>query len=602
MTCSEIMPASFEFGGIEWDAIAHERGCVLLLAHDAVGQRAFHGRKRCPEWNKSDIRSYLNGEFLDSLTPEERDRIVPVLVVNGASTRRTGNSVDAVDRVWLLSDGEVRQLDPALRQASCRWWLRTPGADSYYTAHVETRGVVSSFGSTVISAGLGVRPAMWVKMEDDAEMSITEPSEWAFSALDASTKVRVEVDYLASLSDGMRPLNPMFHDHAVRQTKRILELALSRVDSGDVLTGMIREGLVTARNIDEILERVTQLGDVDLMALLLDYKGKGLSAEDLEKEERRRENEALRLFNPWSVEELKKVWKYRKGDEGIILESYMGSGPIVAVPESFGRTPVLGLDCAFPKEAAHLILPDIEAPSQPFAGTVHASARFAEANAGWLARCGGYCELQYGEGCIPEGYVPAAQMAQGKLRMMPVADQLQRFGCAVFGSYAWDLVRETDEAMLLISHDIVSRKPYNQTQADAEWHEATLRAWFNGEFLNQFTIREKQQLLKVPVKEMGILLEEADARDVFDQVDRWLAAHPDDLGDSFFILSAREAKELLSLDQRSASAAWWLRDPGIGSKSAMYVLSDGRLFDVGGFVSSPRMGVRPVAVVAKQAQ
>ena len=141
-------------------------------------------------------------------------------------------------------------------------------------------------------------------------MSTTEPSAFAFGALDATTKLRVEADYLASLSDGLRPLNPLFHDHAARQSKKLLELALSRRDSGDILTGMIREGLVTARNVDQILEKVTQLGDVDLMAMLLDFKSRGLSAEDLEREERRRENEALRLFNPWSVEELKKVWKF----------------------------------------------------------------------------------------------------------------------------------------------------------------------------------------------------------------------------------------------------------------------------------------------------
>ena len=52
------------FGGIEWEAIACEQGCTLLLACEPVCLRAFHDRKRCPEWNKSAIRAYLNGAFL----------------------------------------------------------------------------------------------------------------------------------------------------------------------------------------------------------------------------------------------------------------------------------------------------------------------------------------------------------------------------------------------------------------------------------------------------------------------------------------------------------------------------------------------------------
>ena len=626
------------FGGIEWEAIACEQGCTLLLACEPVCLRAFHDRKRCPEWNKSAIRAYLNGEFLDRFSPSERACIQPALVVNGASTRRTGNASDTVDSVFLLSAGEARSIDPELRKAGCRWWLRTPGADSYYIAHVEPRGAVSSFGSTAISDNVGVRPALWVRLDgvglpaDGARLpasasdalpagrveaaggaspesatatgvSTTEPSAFAFGALDATTKLRVEADYLASLSDGLRPLNPLFHDHAARQSKKLLELALSRRDSGDILTGMIREGLVTARNIDQILEKVTQLGDVDLMAMLLDFKSRSLSAEDLEREERRRENEALRLFNPWSVEELKKVWKFTRTDEGAVITAYSGQGPIVAVPETIGRLPVVGLNCDFPREAAHLLLPDILAPTCAFEGTVHASQRFAQANADWLESCGGFQPLDFGEGCTPEAYIPAAQMRQGQIRMMDARRQIETYGCAVLGKHAWMPVRDGQRAMLLVSRDIVARKPYNQSQADAQWDACTLRLWLNSEFMDGFTIRDKQQMLKIPVHMLSSSREDESLEQVLERVDGWLESAEDPStglsGDAVFLLSSREAKELLSVEERRASAGWWLRDAGIGPKSACYMQSSGRLFDLGGYVSSPRMGVRPVIIVAK---
>lgn len=611
------------FGGIKWEAIAHEQGCTLLFACEPVCLRSFHDRKRCPEWNKSAIRAYLNGEFLDRFSPSERACIQSSLVVNGASTRRTGNASDTVDYVYLLSAGEARAIDPELRKAPCRWWLRTPGADSYYIAHVEPRGAVSSFGSTAISDSVGVRPALWVRLDGadasgltpgdlpageseaawEGGISTREPSAFAFCALDAETKLRVEADYLASLADGLRPLNPLFHDHAVRQSKKLLELALSRHDSGDILVGMIREGLVTARNIDRILEKVTQLGDVDLMAMLLDFKSRGLSAEDLEREERRRENEALRLYNPWSAEELKKVWKFTRTEEGAFITGYSGQGPIVAVPETIGRLPVLGIECRFPREAVHLLLPDICAPTCPFAGTVHASQRFAQANAAWLGECGGFQLLDFGEGCTPEAYIPAAQMRQGQIRMMDACRQIERYGCAVLGRYAWMPVREGRSAVLLISRDIVARKPYNQSQADAQWDACTLRLWLNGEFMDGFTIRDKQQILETPVRMLSCGYGGESSQQVFERVDGWLEDARDPSaglsGDAVFLLSSREAKELLSVEERRASAGWWLRDAGIGPKSACYMQSSGRLFDLGGYVSSPRMGVRPVIVVAK---
>lgn len=611
------------FGGIGWEAIARERGCTLLLACEPVCLCAFHDCKRCPEWNKSAIRAYLNGEFLDRFSPSERACIQPVLVVNGASTRRTGNASDTVDSVFLLSVGEARSIEPELRKAPCRWWLRTPGADSYYIAHMEPRGAVSSFGSTAISDSVGVRPALWVRLDDEAlidlasdgcrwsesedaqegDISTSEPTAFAFAALDAPTKLRVEADYLASLSDGLRPLNPLFHDHAVRQSKKLLELALSRRDSGDVLAGMIREGLVTARNIDQILEKVTQLGDVDLMAMLLDFKSRGLSDEDLEREERRRENEALRLFNPWSVEELKKVWKFNRTEEGAFITGYSGKGPIIAVPEAIGRLPVVGIDCSFPREAVHLLLPDICAPTCAFAGTVHASQRFAQANAAWLDACGGFMALDFGEGCTPEAYIPAAQMRQGQIRMMDACRQLETYGCAVLGKYAWIPVHEGEGAILLISRDIVARAPYNQSQADAEWDACTLRLWLNGEFMNGFTIRDKQQMLKIPVRMLSSDHESESLQQVFDRVDAWLESAEDSSagpsGDAAFLFSSCEAKGLLSMEERAASAGWWLRDAGIGPKRACYMQSSGRLFDLGGYVSSPRMGVRPAIIVVK---
>ena len=164
-------------------------------------------------------------------------------------------------------------------------------------------------------------------------------------------------------------------------------------------------------------------------------------------------------------------------------------------------------------------------------------------------------------------------------------------------------VRDGQRAMLLVSRDIVARKPYNQSQADAQWDACTLRLWLNIEFMDGFTIRDKQQMLKIPVHMLSSSREDESLEQVLERVDGWLESAEDPStglsGDAVFLLSSREAKELLSVEERRASAGWWLRDAGIGPKSACYMQSSGRLFDLGGYVSSPRMGVRPVIIVAK---
>ena len=50
-------------------------------------------------------------------------------------------------------------------EATCRWWLRSPGNYQYYAAVVDIDGDVSSLGGNVDYDYACVRPAFWINLD-----------------------------------------------------------------------------------------------------------------------------------------------------------------------------------------------------------------------------------------------------------------------------------------------------------------------------------------------------------------------------------------------------------------------------------------------------
>lgn len=84
------------------------------------------------------------------------------------------------------------------------------------------------------------------------------------------------------------------------------------------------------------MEAAKELGATEVDALLLE-KNKVFSIEDKQKEAKKRLNK-----NPFAIEEMKKLWEYRRNREGnITIISYKGSAENVTIPHVIGRTPVM---------------------------------------------------------------------------------------------------------------------------------------------------------------------------------------------------------------------------------------------------------------------
>lgn len=201
-----------EFGPYTWLVLDEQSDKKLLITEDIISQRYYHNYSEYYiTWEISDIRYYLNNDFLEQFTFEERERIAKTRVANSDSLwfsdYSTGGN-DTTDMVFLLSVEEADkyfgnsedylnrrgwQLDEnfqpprwARRDGGIKlsnrhddsrialyngeplsWWLRSPGGFNFRAATVATDGAINMLGINVNERpaehfGVGVRPALWL--------------------------------------------------------------------------------------------------------------------------------------------------------------------------------------------------------------------------------------------------------------------------------------------------------------------------------------------------------------------------------------------------------------------------------------------------------
>ena len=85
-----------------------EEGHALLLSEEIIDMRPYHGAGGEITWEYSEIRAWLNGEFLDRFSSEERMRIRQTNVINNPNPWfGTSSGNNTTDRAFLLSVEEV---------------------------------------------------------------------------------------------------------------------------------------------------------------------------------------------------------------------------------------------------------------------------------------------------------------------------------------------------------------------------------------------------------------------------------------------------------------------------------------------------------------
>ena len=180
-----------------WRVLRREYDKVLLITEELIDCQVYNKDFVDVTWEKSSLRSWLNGKFLlNAFTEEERARIAWVCNQNPDNDYFDDCFDDAFeggnptwDRVFALSIDEALRYfeDSADRRAPVTpyaeangsyisnnykskergtgwWWLRSPGIYSSNAAFVYSDGAACDYVSGVDNFSVSVRPALWLHL------------------------------------------------------------------------------------------------------------------------------------------------------------------------------------------------------------------------------------------------------------------------------------------------------------------------------------------------------------------------------------------------------------------------------------------------------
>lgn len=197
-----------EFSKYKWRVLDIKNSAALIITEDIVELRAYHDKPGDITWADCELRNYLNGEFLENFTEEDRSKIIPATVVNSDNPWfGTNGGDDTEDKIFLLgieeavckyfgdSSKNLRIPNGKYKYWFTRkdvnndkrisaylghiwwWWLRSPGRKPVKAVYVHGDGNIGIQGNNALKCNLsgvyhpvnkdvrgGVRPALWMKL------------------------------------------------------------------------------------------------------------------------------------------------------------------------------------------------------------------------------------------------------------------------------------------------------------------------------------------------------------------------------------------------------------------------------------------------------
>lgn len=168
---------------IMWRVVDKQDGKILAVSIEALDCKRYNEANIETTWENCSLRNWLNSDFLNNaFNVLEKNMIV---ASNNKSEDNalygTASGNDTYDKVFILSNSEVKELLKTDKERSCKstdyaksqgaltsssdycfWWLRSPGEDSSKADYVLQNGWCSGSGIMVIDNSIAVRPAIWI--------------------------------------------------------------------------------------------------------------------------------------------------------------------------------------------------------------------------------------------------------------------------------------------------------------------------------------------------------------------------------------------------------------------------------------------------------
>lgn len=174
---------------ISWIVLTVKSNRALLISQDILDSKRYNHQAAPTTWEKSSIREWLGDDFLRlSFTDEEASWIREVSNNNPGNPKygKVDGGNPTTDKVFFLSMDEVEDFFfseetrlarpttwaekkgsyPNPSNGCAWWWLRTPGANQPTAAGINSDGTFSYDGFGVSNGSGGVRPALWINLEN----------------------------------------------------------------------------------------------------------------------------------------------------------------------------------------------------------------------------------------------------------------------------------------------------------------------------------------------------------------------------------------------------------------------------------------------------
>lgn len=142
---------------IRWKVLEIQHGEMLLLSQSIINDKEYTAQNKSSDWEKSDIRSWLNDDFYNNAFSEEEKKMIR----NSTSLGINGSN-NTEDNIFILSEDEILKYLPGKeeRTTGSTWWCRS-GGDVFYC--ILGDGTTVSYG--IVTNAYGIRPAMWVEIQ-----------------------------------------------------------------------------------------------------------------------------------------------------------------------------------------------------------------------------------------------------------------------------------------------------------------------------------------------------------------------------------------------------------------------------------------------------
>ena len=170
---TEIIGSTIRFGEMEWRVLDVEGNRKLILSEYLLEPQAYQPRESVPTWETSSINAWLNGEFYNSFTNEQREKIseteygkVFILDLHQIADYFFGIEFDD-DGVWWQLGGTLMRTAylpiAGYETVPWAWWVRHSEESPDTVTHITAGGDVHIANDLRdLDTYPAVRPAMWV--------------------------------------------------------------------------------------------------------------------------------------------------------------------------------------------------------------------------------------------------------------------------------------------------------------------------------------------------------------------------------------------------------------------------------------------------------